>query len=166
MKAITATLAEAFSVRQFEAKDHEPVLALWPVAAMHLQPGSDTIDVLINSIEGAIAGKDHLWVAEAAGRIIGAVAVIRINASLAHLRCLCVAADFAERQVVARGLAEMAITDAWERGYLKLVVHTHSPPDRLAAPFRDLGFEFARERSTGGQHVLEFYQNLYERPRS
>ncbi len=28
---------------------------------------SDTIDVLLNSVEGAIAGKDHVWVAERAG---------------------------------------------------------------------------------------------------
>jgi N-acetylglutamate synthase-like GNAT family acetyltransferase len=160
------TSTEPFSVRRFEPRDLEAVLALWPAAAMHLQPGSDTIDVLINSVEGAIAGTNHLWVAEASARIIGSAAVIRIDACLAHLRYLCVATDFEERHVVARGLAETAIADAWERGYLKLVVHTHLPPDRLTAALHDLGFEFAQERSTGGRHVLEFYQNLYERPRT
>jgi hypothetical protein len=59
----------------------------------------------------------------------------------------------------------MAIADAYKRGYLKLVVHTNLPPCRLTVALHDLGFEFSRERSTGGEHVLEFYQNLYERPR-
>jgi len=128
-------MTEPFSVRPFEARDHEAVLALWPAALMHSPPGSETIDVLIDSVEGAIAGKHHVWVAEAFGRIIGSAAVIRNNASLAHLRCLHVAPDFAERHVVARGLAEMAIRDAWERGYLKLVVHTNLPPAGSPPPF-------------------------------
>jgi N-acetylglutamate synthase-like GNAT family acetyltransferase len=159
------TSTEPFSVRRFEARDREAVLALWPAAVILLQPGSDTIDVLINSVEGAIAGKDHVWVAEASGRIIGSAAVISINDSLAHLRCLCVAPDVAERHLVARGLAELAIRDAYKRGYLKLVVHTNLPPSRLTAALHELGFEFSRERATGEAHVLEFYQNLYEKPR-
>lgn len=106
-----------------------------------------------------------MWVAESFGRIVGSAAVIHNDASLAHLRYLCVAPDIADRHVVARRLAETAIRDAYERGYLKLVVHTNSPPSRLTAVLHDLGFEFSRERLMDGEHVLEFYQNLYERPR-
>jgi N-acetylglutamate synthase-like GNAT family acetyltransferase len=159
------TSFELFRVRPFEEQDREAVVALWPADVMHLPPGSEPVDVLVNSVAGAIAGKHHVWVAETVGRIIGVAAVIRYNASEAHLRCLCVAHDSPERQLVARGLAEMAIRDAWERGYLKLVVHTSSPPSRLAADLHKLGFEFSRELSMDGEHVLEFYQNLYERPR-
>ena len=165
MNETFTTSSDPFSVRRFAARDREAVLALWPAAVMHLQPGSETFDVLIDSVEGAIAGKYHVWVAEAFGRIIGSVAVFCNDDSLAHLRCLYVAADFADRHLVARGLAEMAIRDTWERGYLKLVVHTDSPPSRLTPYLHALGFEFSREHSMGGEHVLEFYQNLYERPR-
>jgi N-acetylglutamate synthase-like GNAT family acetyltransferase len=122
--------------------------------------------VFINCIAGAIAGKHHLWVAEAFGRIIGSAAVLHNDDSLAHLRYLCVAPDLAERPVIAMGLAERAIRDAYERGYLKLVVHSNLPPNRLATVLHDLGFEFSRERETGGEHMLEFYQNLYEQPQS
>jgi|SRR5271156_4990973 len=159
------TSSEPFSVRRFEAQDREAVLALWPVAVKYSQAGSETIDGLINSVEGATAGKHHMWVAEAFGRIVGSVAVICNDASLAHLRYLCITPDFVEPRVVARGLAEIAIKDAWERGYLKLVVHTDSPPSQPTAFLHDLGFEFSRERWMGREHVLEFYQNLYERPR-
>jgi N-acetylglutamate synthase-like GNAT family acetyltransferase len=165
MNETFTTSSEPFSVRRFELRDHDGVLALWPAAVMHFQSDADTFDVLIDSVEGAAAGKDHVWVAEAYGRIIGSAAVIPVNVSQAHLRCLCVAPNVAERDVVARGLAEMAIRDAYKRGYLKLVVHTNLPPCRLTVALHDLGFEFSRERSTGGEHVLEFYQNLYEWPR-
>ena len=165
METHLTTSAQPFSVRRFEARDRDAVLALWLGDVMHSQPGSEIVDVLTISMEGAIAGKHHVWVAEAFGRIIGSVAVIRNNASLAHLRSLCVAPDFAERHEVARALAETAVRDAWERGYLKLVVHTNSSPSRLTAFLHDLAFEFSRERSMGGEHVLEFYLNLYKRPR-
>jgi hypothetical protein len=158
--------SEPFSVRRFEVRDREAVLALWPADVMHSLPGTETTEMLIDSVEGAIAGKDHVWVAEAFGRIIGSAAVIHSDFSLAHLSYLCVVPDFAERQAVARGLAEMAIRDAYERGYLKLVVHSTLPPSRLATALHDLGFEFSREREAEGEHVLEFYQNLYERPRT
>jgi N-acetylglutamate synthase-like GNAT family acetyltransferase len=166
MNEILTTSSETFTIRYFEASDRAAVLNLFPGDVMHSQAGSDAVDVLINAVEGAIAGKHHMWVAEAFGRIIGWAAVIPNNASLAHLRYLCVARDFAERHVVARRLAEIAIRDAWERGYLKLVLHTNSPPSEPAAFLHELGFEFSRERETAGEHVLEFYQNLYERPRT
>jgi hypothetical protein len=35
----------------------------------------------------------------------------------------------------------------------------------LTALLHDLGFELSREHSKDGEHVLEFFQNLYERPR-
>jgi hypothetical protein len=60
---------------------------------------------------------------------------------------------------------EMAIRDVWECGCVKLVLHTDLPPNRLTTTFHDLGVEFSRQRALGTEHVLEFYQNLYERPR-
>ena len=59
----------------------------------------------------------------------------------------------------------MAIRDTWQRGYLKLVIHTHTPPSWLTAAFlHDLRFAFSQERWMGPEHVLEFYLNLYEQP--
>lgn len=165
IEANFATSTESFSVRQFEARDREAVLTLSSADVMHWQRGSETADALIDLVEGTVAGKHHVWVAEASGRIIGSAVVVPNNAWLVHLRYLCVIPDLEERDVVAKGLAAMAIRDTWERGYLKLVIHTNSPPDRLTtAFFHDLGFEFSQERSMGPEHVLEFYLNLYEQP--
>jgi hypothetical protein len=65
------TSSEPFSVRRFEPRDREAVLNLWPADVMHSEPGSETVDVLIDSIEGAIAGEHHVWVAEARRRALG-----------------------------------------------------------------------------------------------
>jgi len=159
------TSPEPFRVRRFETQDREAVLAMLPADMMHSQSCSETIDVLCNAVEGGNGAKHDVWIAEAFGRIIGSATVVRNDASLAHLQCLSVAPDVAERKEVARGLAEMAIRDAWDHGYLKLVVHTDLPPDRFTAFLHDLGFEFSRERAIDGDHVLEFYINLYARPR-
>lgn len=157
---------DTFAVRRCEARDRDAVLTLLPPDVMDSQLSRKSIHVPINSIDAVFVGKHHVWVAEAFGRIIGSVTVIRNNDSLAHLTCMCIAPGFAEGTLVARRLAEKAIRDAWDRGYIKLVVHTRLPPNRLAAELHELGFEFSRETSKGGEHMLEFYQNLYERPRS
>jgi N-acetylglutamate synthase-like GNAT family acetyltransferase len=136
------------------------VLALWPTSEIDSSLDSKIVEV----VDGAIGGRHQVWVAESYGRIIGSVGVIRDNALVAHLRYLSVAPDLADGQAVATCLTERAIRDAYERGYLKLVVHSSLPPNRLTTVLHNLGFEFSRERDTGGEHVLEFYQNLYERP--
>ncbi len=160
------TPSTPFSVRQFEARDREAVMALWPADVLQSQPDAQTLNMLVNSMEDASAGKQQVWVAEASDRIIGSAAVISDSATLAHLKYLFVAPEFVEDHIVARGLAKTAITYTRERGYLKLVVHTNLPPCRLTTFLRELGFEFSREHLLDKEHVLDFYQNLYARPRS
>jgi hypothetical protein len=155
---------EPFAVRRFEAKDHPEVLALWRTAQMRLQPVSDTIDVLIKPGEGDVAGNHFIWVAESSGRTVGSATVIHDNPSVANLRFVYVAPDFASPPAVAKALAETAIREVYDRGFLKLVVHTNSPSSRLNPALHDLGFEFSRERLIDGERVIEFYRNLYERP--
>jgi hypothetical protein len=156
--------SEPFSVRRFEAKDHPAVLALWRTAEMRLRPVSDASDVLIEPSEGDLPANHLIWVAEASGRTVGSATVIHNNPSVAYLRSLCVAPDLASPPAVARALAETAIREVYERGYLKLVVHADLRSGRLTPVLHDLGFEFSREHLFDGEHVIEFYRNLYERP--
>ena len=84
---------------------------------------------------------------------------------MAHLIYLQVTGVGVNRQRAAKALAEIAIRDAWEGGYLKLVVHAPIPTNHVIEYMHELGFEFARILSSGGQRVIEFYRNLYEPPR-
>ena len=155
---------EPFAVRRFEAKDHSAIMALWRTAQTRLQPVSDRMEVLITPGEGEVPGNYFIWVAEASGRTVGSATVIQNNPSVANLRFLYVAPDVASPPAVARALAETAIREVYERGFLKLVVHTDLPSGKLNPALHDLGFEFARERRIDGERVIEFYRNLYERP--
>ena len=153
-----------FSVRRFEAKDRSGVMALYAAYSRH-GCASGMADLASASFEGDAAGH-QMWVAEAGGRIIGSAAVISHEVRVAHFKNLSVATDQFDRHRVARGIAKLAVADVWERGYLKLIVHTEAPANRVAADLRDMGFAFSRERDVGGEHVLEFYQNFYELPAS
>ena len=157
------TSTAPFLVRRFEAADIVEVAALLWAGVMQSQTGAQTVNRMADYAAEAIEAKHHVWVAESFGRIIGSAVVMSDDRSLAHLRCLCVAPDRAERHIVAEALAELAIRDTWECGYVKLEVHADLPPNRLTAALHELGFEFSRERAMGAEHVLEFYQNLYER---
>jgi len=166
MNANSSTSSETFSVRRFEARDIEAVIALLSAGVMYSHSGTTTVDLspIIKGVAAAIAGKHPVWVAESSGRIIGVTVGICDGNSLAHLRCLCVAHDIEEPHVVVQTLTESAIKDAWECGYVKLIVHTDMPLNQLTATFHDLGFEFSRDGAMGSEHTLEFYLNLYERP--
>ncbi|HEY2584667.1 MAG TPA: GNAT family N-acetyltransferase [Tepidisphaeraceae bacterium] len=111
------------------------------------------------------AGTTNAWIVESAGRLIGMAVVLIESDALAHLKHLWIARGVTDHPNVARALAETAIRHAWEGGCLKLVVHTALPASRLILPMHELGFEFAGARSNGGEAVVEFYRNLYERPR-
>lgn len=154
--------ANPFAVRRFEPKDRPGVIALYAEYAGH-EFASGMADLASVSLEGAAAGH-QMWVAEAAGRIIGSAAVVSLDVRVAHFKYLSVATDQFDRQTVARAIAEMAVADVWERGYLKLIIHTQTPANRVAPELHQMGFEFSREHDVDGEHVLEFYQNLYELP--
>ena len=125
---------------------------------------SGPLEVVRTFLDVEIPGSQNAWIVESAGRIIG-VAVVQIeNDVLAHLKHVWVAPDAPNHRHVASTLAATAIRDTWEYGYLKLVVHTAVPASRLVASMHELGFEFARAHSMGGEPVVEFYRNLYERP--
>ncbi len=159
---MTPDAAAPFDVRRFQTKDYSGVMALYAEYAGH-EWALGMADLASMSREGAAAGH-QIWVAETAGRIIGSAAVISIDVRVAHFRYLSVATDQFDLRRVARAIAKLAVVDAWERGYLKLIVHTKTPANRVAPDLHDMGFEFSREHDVHGEHLLEFYQNLYELP--
>jgi N-acetylglutamate synthase-like GNAT family acetyltransferase len=156
--------ADAFSVRIFEPADRAGVLALYPPDEVQDNPTAETVATIADLIDRAQAGGHRLWVAVAEGRVIGSIALVRLGPELAHVRAMSVAPGVAERDPVARRLGETAIVDAWDQGYLKLVVHTPQSGAELKGAFHRVSFELSKESWIDGKHMLEFYQNIYERP--
>jgi predicted N-acetyltransferase YhbS len=112
--------------------------------------------------------RERFLVAEstADGRIVGTVAVIEAQPDVGHLHWLRVAPEWQADFKVARALRRAAAEHARGVGLLKLAMHV--PPEaegRVASYVHQLGFELSRTREIDGVHVLEFYLNLYERPK-
>jgi N-acetylglutamate synthase-like GNAT family acetyltransferase len=109
--------------------------------------------------------RDHFWVAEVDGEVVGTVALRELNRDVGHLHWLRVSPAWQANRHVARRLVQTAAAHARKMGFLKLVLHT---PDgaqpRVSAYFHLLGFELFKRRTVGGRNMLEFYLNLYAKP--
>jgi N-acetylglutamate synthase-like GNAT family acetyltransferase len=165
MKDQSTTNCEALRVRPLEARDLKDAGERFPGAMVYVHAGpTDSIPSFLERVDSR---RHSAWVAEAEGRIIGMAVVAIESQSLARLMYLHVTAvdGVVSHDGVAKALADIAIRDAWEGGYLKLVVHARIPADHVIEYMHDLGFEFARTQPFGSQRVVEFYRNPYEPPR-
>ena len=155
---------EALRVRPLEVRDLKDAGETFPGAMLHLHAGPT--DSLNSFFKQVASGWQNAWVAEAEDRLIG-MAVLSIESrTLARLTYLHVAGDGPHHAPTAKALAEVAIREAWDGGYLKLVVHAQIPTTHVIEYMHDLGFEFARTHLSGSERVVEFYRNLYEPPRT
>ena len=165
MKDQSTTDYQSIRVRPLEPRDLMDALEMFPGAIKRLHPALSAASAEPAFLQEVISATQSAWVAEAEGRLIGmAVLSIEIQ-TLARLTYLHVASDGPHHTPVSRALADIAIRKAWDCGYLKLVVHTHIPARHVIEYMHELGFEFARTRSSGSERVVEFYRNHYEPPR-
>jgi N-acetylglutamate synthase-like GNAT family acetyltransferase len=153
---------ETLRVRRLEARDLQNAGEKFPGAMVHIHAGP--ADSMHSFFEGVASRRQNAWVAEADGRLIGMAVVSIENQTLARLMYLHVADDSVNHERAAKSLAAIAIREAWEEGYLKLVVHTKIPANNVIDYMHELGFEFGRTQSSGSQRIIEFYRNLYQIP--
>jgi hypothetical protein len=154
---------ETLRVRPLEPRDLKEAGETFPGAMVHLHAGPT--DSLNSFFKQVASGWQSAWVAEAEERLIGMAVLSIASRTLARLTYLHVADDGPHHAPAAKALAEVAIREAWDGGYLKLVVHTQIPANHVIEYMHELGFEFARTHSSGSERVIEFYRNLYEPPR-
>ena len=63
-------------------------------------------------------------------------------------------------------LVRAAAEHAQNTGLLKLAMHAPANVEgTVTAHYQQLGFVFSRTREVDGVHVLEYYLNLYEKPK-
>lgn len=153
-------------VRAYRPGDESVVVWLHRNGLLHGDAESDLTAALRSAAHASPRSRHHVLVIEADGKVIGATAIAKQREPIAHLLWLCIAPDWqAERTVIER-LVETATAHAQEQGWLKLIVHTSLTASQVAGFFQHMGFRFSRERGGGGEHVLEFYLDLYASPHS
>ena len=153
-------------IRSFRAADRLDVWHLYHKGRLvgHVDPSDCASD--LNDIEAAYFRRpqDHLWVAEAKHSVIGTVAISEDDARVAHLRRLRVAPFWQLDSHVAISLIRTAVNHARFHGCLKLVFHTSLDSATAIELLQGLGLQFARVRKEAGQHLIEFYDNVYAHP--
>ncbi len=154
-------------IRTYRHGDYHAACRLYHTGLLlgQLDAGDDTHD--LRHIEQAYLSRpeSHFWVAETGGQVIGTVAVIKDAPLIARVRRLRVDPAWRDTALPAR-LLQTAVEFCRTHGYLKVVLDTHLEPAKALRLLDGDGLLHGRSRPVaGGKQVLEFYVDLYRRPR-
>ena len=156
-------------LRSFRATDRPDVLRLYRHGLLAGVPDPADPATEIEAIEEIYLKppQNHFWVAEVTERVIASVAIAEDDRRVAHVRLLRVdpAWKMWRDTGVAGALIERAAQHAREHDCPKLVLHSPVNDEWAIRSLHRLGFEYSRARELGGKHLLEFYLNIYERPK-
>jgi N-acetylglutamate synthase-like GNAT family acetyltransferase len=154
---------DEFSIRCFKVADFPDVVHLYQHGLLggHLDATDHAGDMA--DIEKAYFRRpqDHFWVAQAKGEVIGTIAISEDAQRIMHLRRLRVAPFWQLESRVAAELVRTAIIHARHYGCLKLVFHTSLDSETAVELLDGLGLQLSKIRIREGQHLIEFYQDLY-----
>src|SRR2546430_13094892 len=132
-----------FTVRALRQGDLPGIVNLRSVMSSVLA-GVQSISAVQNTLDRS-AESHEAWIVEIAGTFIGLAVVFIEGESVAHLKLIYVAPDVPQRHQIIRALVAMTMRDIWERGSLKLIVHTSLSADRFIECLRAFGFEVRSE---------------------
>ncbi len=156
---------DKYHIRTFTLADKEQVERL---SHEGLLPGHVEYDArALEHIEQTYlqSPREHFWVAELDGKIIGMLAIAQHGRDVGLLHWLRVAPPWQPDRQVARQLLRVAADHAREVGFLKLLIHVPAEAQsRITSYFKRLGFVFSKSTDIAGRNVLQFYLNLYETP--
>jgi len=157
-------------LRGYEARDREVVWALHEEglrdtgALYHRDPKWDDD---LRDVEGVyLRPGSGLWVVEEpspdagqGGRLVGMVAVQRVDADTARLRRMRVSAD-RRRQGIAQRLLETAVRFCRDQGYARIVLDTTEQQTAAHRLYESAGFVRTGERTIGAFRVFDYQKEL------
>lgn len=117
----------------------------------------DVVEAYLNRPES------HFWVAEnQAGKVVGMVGVLAIDAGVGEIRRLRVD-PLHRRRGIGRQLMEAAVGFCRDRGYVKIMLDTFIDREPAINLFKKFNFRHSRTRKVGEKELLDFYLDLYQR---
>jgi N-acetylglutamate synthase-like GNAT family acetyltransferase len=150
------------NVRTYRPEDHPAVLDLYDHGLLtgHLDP-YDTAADMENIAEAFFSDpRDHFWVAEIQGQVLGMVGVVHEERDVAEVRRLRVHKDW-QNTPMAERLIEMALAHCRKHAYLKVVLDTRFEQSAAMDLFTRFGFQHTRTKSLHGKELPEFYLDIY-----
>ncbi|MBI1337814.1 MAG: GNAT family N-acetyltransferase [Phycisphaera sp.] len=154
-------------VRTFEDRDQSAVSWLYTNGLLAGQIASNDTGADIDNVREAYfsENRNHFWVAEAAGQVVGMIGVAHDQGHVAEIRRLRVHPDYQKVPAVAQKLFEFCLHHCRHHNYLKLVLDTRFEASTMMPIFDKLGFQHTRTKSVQGKDLLEFYLDLYRQPK-
>ena len=154
-------------VRRFQSADQPAVTDLFTTGLLAGQIAANDTGADIENIEDAYFSqpRNHFWVAEVDGHVVGMIAVGHDHEHTAEIRRLRVAKD-QQRSSIAVRLIETALTHCKHHGYLKVVLDTRFDPTSARDLFDRFGFQHTRTKNVQGKDLLEFYLDLYRQTKN
>jgi len=155
-------------VRAYHPSDQRDVDRLYVhgLLAGQLSPNDTGADVE-NIAQAYFADESsHFWVAQVSGAVHGMIGVARDvdHPHTAEIRRLRVDPEHQQSPIAAR-LIETAVAHCKHHGFLKIVLDTRYDPSTALDLFERFGFQHTRTRNMHGKDTLEFYLDLYHKPK-
>lgn len=168
-------VAEPWTIRTYQSDDQPHIMRLYEEGMLgpeprQAEPPRDLYDVPANYLSDP---RNHLWVADLRGRVVGMIAVDHVGPRVAVVRRLRIDADafpamqpapLFTRESVASSLLARVLAHCRRHAFLKVVLDTHYPSESTHLLLAAFGFMHNRSRPSHGREVHEFYLNLYSRP--
>lgn len=155
--------ATAISVRSFEDGHHADVARLYTDGLLSGQIAANDTGADIDNIRAAYFDQDrnHFWVAEIDGKVVGMIGVADDDDHIAEIRRLRVEPTLQQNTDIAYQLVQTALHHCKQHGYLKIRLDTRFDPETAVDVFDRFGFQHTRTRAVQGKDLLEFYLDLY-----
>jgi N-acetylglutamate synthase-like GNAT family acetyltransferase len=149
-------------IRSYKASDHEAVSRLYSqgLLAGHIAPNDTGAD--IDNIKDAYLAdpRNHFWVAESSGDVVGMIGVAAEQEHTAEIRRLRVDRDYQNTSIAAQ-LIETAVAHCKQHSYMKVVLDTRFEQGAAVDLFDRFGFQHSGTKPVHGKELLEFYLDLY-----
>lgn len=104
--------------------------------------------------------RDHFWIAELYGQVLGMIGVLHDENMTAEIRRLRAVHDWQNTLLPAR-LLETAVAHCRRHGFVKVVLDTRFERTIALDLFTRLGFQHTRTKAHHGRETLEFYLDIY-----
>lgn len=151
------------TIRTYRATDHAAVSDLYYSGLLAGSTDFNDTAADLDFMEEAYFSqeKDHFWVAECEGQVVGCVGLVH-DGNMAQVRRLRVAPRLQETSLAVQ-LLDTALKHCRKHGALKVVLDTRMDSDRAIALLQTSGFQFSGGKQIQGKEVLEFYFNIYRK---
>lgn len=158
---------ENLCVRTYQPTDQSAVSRLYMEGLLAGQIADNDTGADVENIAEAYfdTEKNHFWVAEVNGKVVGMIGVAQESDHKAEIRRLRVDTDWQHTPIASR-LVETALSHCQQYEFLKIVLDTRFHEDQAMDLFQRFGFQHTRTREALGKDLLEFYLDLYREPRT